>query len=77
MCGSANRPYSCKCFNITIKKIKDLSVNSVLKRYKEKSFARGAEREVISACKEINLTLEEFIKIGLSAMQKISNDLEL
>jgi len=59
------------------KKIKDLSVNSVLKRYKEKSFARGAEREVISACKEINLTLEEFIKIGLLAMQKISNDLGL
>ena len=59
------------------KKIKDLSVESVLKRFKEKSFARGADRDVISACEEINITLQEFIEIGLSAMQKINNDLEL
>jgi uncharacterized protein len=59
------------------KKISDLSAESVLKRFKEKSFARGAEREVISACSEIDLTLEEFVKIGLSAMQKIKSDLGL
>ncbi len=59
------------------KKIKDLSTESVLKRFKEKSFARGAERDVISSCEEINLTLQEFIEIGLLAMQKINNELEL
>ncbi len=59
------------------KKIKELSVESILKRFKEKSFARGAERDVISACEEINLTLQEFIEIGLLAMQKINNELEL
>jgi uncharacterized protein len=59
------------------KKIKELSVESVLKRFKEKSFAKGAERDVISACSEIELTLEEFVTIGLSAMQKIDKELEL
>ncbi len=59
------------------KKIKDLSVSSVLKRFKEKSFAKGADREVISACSEIGLTLEEFAKEGVCAMQKIEKELEL
>ncbi len=59
------------------KRIGDLSTESILKRFREKSFARGAEREVISACSEINLTLNEFVEIGLLAMQKISDELEL
>ncbi len=59
------------------KKIADLTAESVLKRYKEKSFAKGADREIIASCSEINLSLEEFVEIGLTAMQKISNDLDL
>ena len=59
------------------KKIEDVSTSSVLKRFKEKSFAKGADREVISACGEIGLTLEEFTDIGVKAMKKINKDLEL
>jgi putative nucleotidyltransferase with HDIG domain len=59
------------------KKINDLSTSSVLKRFKEKSFAKGADREVISACSEIGLTLEEFVEVGVGAMQKINKELEL
>lgn len=59
------------------RKIKKLSTESVLRRFKEKSFARGANREIIESCKEIGLELEEFISIGLSAMQEISEELEL
>ena len=59
------------------KKIADLAPENVLNRFKEKGFARGANREIISKCSEIGLSLEEFVKIGLSAMQKISNELEL
>jgi len=59
------------------KKLADLKATSVLKRFKEKSFARGANREIIATCSEIGLSLAEFIEIGLEAMQKISNDLEL
>lgn len=59
------------------KKMADLTTESVLKRFKEKSFAKGANRETISSCSEINLTLEEFMKIGLNAMQEIASELGL
>ncbi len=59
------------------KKIADLTVQNVLNRFKEKGFARGANREIISKCSEINLTLEEFVNICLKAMQGISRNLGL
>lgn len=60
------------------KKIKDLAVENVLNRYKEKSFARGANREIIGKCDGLlDLKLEEFTKIGLEAMQSIDSDLGL
>ena len=60
------------------KKIADLTVENVLNRFKEKAFARGANREIIKKSEEfLNLKLEEFVKIGLEAMQGISNELGL
>ena len=60
------------------KKIADLTAENVLNRFKENSFARGANREIISKCQELlDLSLEEFIKIGLEAMKKINNELGL
>ena len=60
------------------KRLKDLTVRSVLKRFKEPRFAAGANRDIIAQCKELlNLDLEKFIDISLKAMQKISQDLEL
>lgn len=60
------------------KKLADLTVENVLNRFKEKAFARGANREIIKKSQELlNLSLEEFIQIGLEAMQKIAADLDL
>jgi putative nucleotidyltransferase with HDIG domain len=60
------------------KKIQDLTNQNVLNRFKEKAFARGANREIIKKCEELlGLSLEEFIEIALSAMQKISQELDL
>lgn len=59
------------------RKLSDLTANSVLKRYKEKSFAKGADREIIASSDEIGIELSEFISMGLFAMQKISEELEL
>ena len=60
------------------KKINDLSAESVLKRFKEKAFAKGVNREIIQKCEQyLNLSLEEFIRITLISMQKISNELGL
>jgi len=60
------------------KKIDDLKVENVLNRFKEKSFARGVNREIIKKCQEyLGLSLEEFVKIVLEAMQEISDELGL
>lgn len=59
------------------RKISDLTTSSVINRYKEKSFARGADRKIIASCSEMGLSLDEFIEIGLGAMQGIAEDLGL
>ena len=60
------------------KKTADLTVENILNRFKEKAFARGADREIIKKSEELlNLNHEGFIKIGLQAMQGISQDLGL
>jgi len=59
------------------KKLADVSKETVLKRFKEKRFAEGANREAIASCKELGLSLEEFIEIALTYMQMMSLDLGL
>lgn len=60
------------------KKLSELNTENVLNRFKEKSFARGANREIIKSSKDLlNLELEKFINIGLGSMQRISGDLGL
>lgn len=60
------------------KKLADLSVESVLKRFKEPKFAGGTRREDISMCENhLGTTLEEFVKISLKAMQGITLELGL
>lgn len=60
------------------KKLKSLSPESVLKRFKEPSFARGVNRDQIKTCEtEVGIPLPEFTKITLEAMQGVSQDLGL
>ena len=59
------------------KKIANLEAKSVRKRYKEKSFAAGVSRERIASCSELGLELDEFIEIGVVAMQGVSDSLGL
>ncbi|MFA5349412.1 MAG: HDIG domain-containing metalloprotein [Candidatus Paceibacterota bacterium] len=60
------------------KKIADLTTDNIVNRFYEKSFAKGANRNIIAKCQEyLNLSLKDFSGIGLEAMQKISQDLEL
>ncbi|MFH1601688.1 MAG: phosphohydrolase [Candidatus Shapirobacteria bacterium] len=60
------------------KKLSEATVERVLNRFKEKSFARGTRREDIQMCeKKLGISLEDFIKICLKAMQKISRELGL
>jgi len=59
------------------KKLAGLEAKSVIKRFKEKSFAAGANREQIARCSELGLEFGEFIELGLEAMKGIAADLGL
>jgi len=59
------------------KKIADITVENILNRFKEKGFAKGANREIISKCTDAGMNLEQFVEIGLRAMKKISIELGL
>lgn len=59
------------------KKLSAIDTDFIMHRYKEKSFARGANRRVIESCSELGLILQEFVTIGLEAMQGISHNLGL
>lgn len=59
------------------KKLAAIDVPFLLNRFSEKSFARGANRETIKACSETGLSLEEFMGLGLEAMQGIAKELKL
>jgi putative nucleotidyltransferase with HDIG domain len=59
------------------KKLREVDVDFVKRRYKEKSFARGARREDIEQIKNIGMDLDEFISICLEAMQGIHQELGL
>lgn len=59
------------------KKLKEVDLGFVKRRYKEKSFARGAGREDIEQIKNIGMDLDEFISICLEAMQGIDKELGL
>jgi len=59
------------------KKLAGLTAESVLKRFAEARFAKGANREQIATCSELGMTLEEFIEVGLAAMKAIAGDIGL
>ena len=60
------------------KKLADVGVQSIMKKWKEKSFASGVDRKMIAqGAEELGVTLTEHIEIVLKAMQDISEKLGL
>lgn len=60
------------------KKIADLTVESVIKKFPKKEFARAVDRAQISQCEEkLGIKLADFVQISLSAMQEIAPEIGL
>jgi putative nucleotidyltransferase with HDIG domain len=57
------------------KKLALVKSKSVQKRYKEKAFARGADREIIAECELAGIPLAEFCQLSLLAMQGIAGEI--
>lgn len=60
------------------RKIADLSVQSILKKFPKKEFAKPVDRSQIVQCEEkLGIKLEDFVQIALSAMQGIATEIGL
>jgi putative nucleotidyltransferase with HDIG domain len=60
------------------KKLSEVTVERILDKFKEPSFAKGVNRKIILQAEEmVGLKLEELAEIALKSMQEISNKLGL
>lgn len=59
------------------KKLEDVTMDFVMKKFKQKDFARGASRERILYCEKIGLTKEKLFELALKGLQRINNELGL
>jgi len=59
------------------KDIAELSVKSLKKKFKDKAFARGADREKIKEIAKLNIELNDFFKIAIDGMVRIKDELNL
>lgn len=57
------------------KKLSNLSLHSLQKRFKAKKFAERCNRDLILECEKVDIPLDEFLQIGLTSLQSISNEL--
>jgi uncharacterized protein len=59
------------------RKLQSLDLPFLKKRFKEKSFAKGASREQMAGCAKLGMELDGFLSLCLAAMQKIAAELGL
>ena len=60
------------------KKLEEVTLENILSKWSQKSFAAGVKREQIEMCEEkLGIKLNDFIQIALTAMQGISKELGL
>ncbi|WP_425440367.1 HD domain-containing protein [Petrotoga mexicana] len=59
------------------KDIAELSVKSLKKKFKDKAFARGADREKIKEIAKLDIELNDFFKIAIDGMVRIKDELDL
>ncbi|MBS3802284.1 MAG: HDIG domain-containing protein [Candidatus Thermoplasmatota archaeon] len=59
------------------KKLSEVKPKTVTKKFSDKSFAKGCDRDRILLCEDIEISLEEFLKISLTALQEIASEIKL
>jgi len=59
------------------KMLKNVDADFILRRFKEKRFAAGADRDQIASCAVFGFSLDRFITLSLEAMQDIDEVLGL
>ncbi|MEM2246142.1 MAG: HDIG domain-containing protein [Thermofilum sp.] len=59
------------------KKLAEVKLESLLRKFKQKDFARGVDRERVKECELLGLKLEDFLRIALEEMKEAAAGLDL
>jgi len=59
------------------KKLQSVSLESLKKKFKDKSFAAKCNREIVLECEKAGIPLDEFLQIGLFSLQSIAGEIGL
>ncbi|RLF09908.1 MAG: phosphohydrolase [Thermoprotei archaeon] len=59
------------------KRLEEVKLETVIRKFKAKDFARGVSRERILMCEQLGLSKERFLSIALEALKSIAGELGL
>jgi|YNPNPStandDraft_1061719.scaffolds.fasta_scaffold05333_4 putative nucleotidyltransferase with HDIG domain len=59
------------------KKLSDLKTDTLINKFKDKSFAARCDRKRIQLCTDVGFDVESFLDLSLKALKKISDRLDL
>jgi putative nucleotidyltransferase with HDIG domain len=59
------------------KKLAQVSLKTVLQKFKDKDFARGADRNRMLLCEEVGIPRDKFFEIALNALKEIAPEIGL
>jgi len=57
------------------KKLSRVTASGLLRKFKDKDFARGADRDKMRYCEQIGIPLQEFLGIALRSAQEVAVEL--
>ena len=58
-------------------KIASLELSSLKKKFKDKKFAAGCDREIIKECEKLDLELDDFLQLSIDALKGIADKIGL
>jgi putative nucleotidyltransferase with HDIG domain len=59
------------------KKLADVKVESISKKFKDKDFARGADRERILFCEQLGISKDKFFEAALTGLKESASEIGL
>ena len=59
------------------RKLEEVKVSTVERKFKSKDFARGVDRSRVAMCEQLGLSLSEFFELSLEALKQVAGELGL
>ena len=59
------------------KKLAEVELETVVKKFRDKSFAKGVERDRILLCEEFGISRRVFFKVALDGLKSVSHKIGL